>query len=377
MKEKIIDTIIIGAGISGLGCANQLQKHKKNFLVITEDIGGRIITSTNGKVNYGAYFVLDNYYHILKYVEKGQKLHPFKVDFHNKGKSNYHLLKMAQYPFEAIKLLFLLHKFKSAYESFKKSCEQISQKETIENNPYLKDLYFQSASDFAKKNNISKIANKFLVEGVYMCTFMPLTLVSAFDFMRLCLGLIKPAYEFNFKMEKLIKNYADKIVIDSVIKIKKTNNYEIHTKSGKTYLAKHIVLATPPHISKQLVNLKKTKKPSNAYMFHIKGELNANWNKGQFELFNSNSSIIFIRKQTDNTYVFYSKTKNPPLNTYFNQWNVIFRKDWKPAFNLTGNTLIGSKYDKNLYLIGDHNVIGLEDSYITGLYAANKICKST
>ncbi len=82
MKPKIVDTIIIGAGIAGIGCARQLAKHKEDFLVITEDVGGRIATSQDGKTNYGAYFVLSNYTHVLPLVEKGERLHPFFVEFH-------------------------------------------------------------------------------------------------------------------------------------------------------------------------------------------------------------------------------------------------------------------------------------------------------
>ena len=80
---KQIDTIIIGAGMAGLGCGHHFLKNsQKDFLIISEDIGGRVCSSVDGRVNYGAYFVLENYHHILPYVTKRERFHPFFVDMH-------------------------------------------------------------------------------------------------------------------------------------------------------------------------------------------------------------------------------------------------------------------------------------------------------
>mgnify|MGYP001610977953 CR=1 FL=1 len=72
-------------------------------------------------------------------------------------------------------------------------------------------------------------------------------------------------------------------------------------------------------------------------------------------------------------YIFYSKKSDPNFENYFIQPKIIFKKHWEPAFNITGYELLDCEQGENLYLIGDHNVIGLEDSYITGIFAANKI----
>lgn len=373
MDDQTVETIIIGAGVAGLGCARQLTKHNRDFLVITEDVGGRITTSVGGCANYGAYFVLNNYSHILPFIKKGERLHPFFVEFHDGRKGYYHLIKMCAHPIQAVRLMFLLFKFKTKYKRFKIKCETDSQKMVIESDPQLKKLYFQSAVEFIKEHKIAEIADKFLSEGIYMCTFLPLSKVSAFDFMRLSLGLILPAYEFNFLPHEATKGFNDKIITDSVISIEKNKSYEIKTEKGKLYMARHVVIATPALIAQKLINIEKLKVGSNAYVFHISGLLKEKWRGGQFELFESSSPVIFIRKQTDGSYIFYSKIIDPSLEDYFENYNIIFKKYWEPAFNITGNELLGCEQGDRLYLAGDHNVIGLEDAYITGLLSANKI----
>ena len=373
MEKQKVETIIIGAGIAGIACARQLAKHKKDFLVITEDIGGRILLSKNCRINYGAYFVLSNYRNVLPLVQKGEKLHPFLVEFHDKWKHYYHLIKIFKYPLQTLRLINLLLKFKSKYERFKRMSEDKIQKVLIESDPDLKKLYFQAADEFIREKKIYKIANKFLSEGVYMCTFLPLSQVSAFDFMRLCLGLISPAYEFTFLQEKAIKSFKNKIVMGTVSKIMNGKEYGVQTSRGKLYKGNNVVVATSPVIAKKLCGIKKIKSGSNAYVYHIQGKLKDQWERGQYELFESNSPVIFIRKQRDGSFIFYSKIAHPNLKDFFIKPRIIFKKNWEPAFNMIGNELLDCEQGKALYLIGDHNIIGLEDSYLTGLYAANKI----
>ncbi len=49
---------------------------------------------------------------------------------------------------------------------------------------------------------------------------------------------------------------------------------------------------------------------------------------------------------------------------------------WNPAGTINGHNLIESNRRNNMFLIGDYNVAGLEESYISGIYAANQIIQS-
>lgn len=74
MSDRINNTIIIGAGISGLACGERLNKYGIDFLIITKDIGGRILTSKDGIINYGAFFVCSDYDNVLNYATINEKI---------------------------------------------------------------------------------------------------------------------------------------------------------------------------------------------------------------------------------------------------------------------------------------------------------------
>jgi glycine/D-amino acid oxidase-like deaminating enzyme len=375
--NKTYETIIIGSGAAGLGCARHLDGNGRKFLMITENIGGRILSSDDGQINYGAYFVMKNFRHILPFVSKGERLKRFDVEFHSAFDSektrSYQLSKAYKHPVQVARLLYILYNFYREYRKFKFLCETRSQKEVIEADEDLLRIYRQNAADYVEEKRIAELAREFLSQGIYMCTFQPLHRVSAFDFLRLCLALILPAWEFTFRKEKTIRGFEENIVYDKVARIERK---EVHTEKGSTYKARNIVVATPPLEAKRLVGIPHLKTGSNAWVFHVAGQLKDQWKDGQFALFDLDSPVIFIREQKDGSVIFYSKSPQPELDLYMEEPRIIFRKQWDPAFHITGDDLLEFDRGRGLYLAGDHNVIGLEDAWITGIFAANKIMEN-
>ena len=52
------NTLIVGGGMAGLGSAHTLLKHDNtNFLLVSDLLGGRVLTSSDGQTNYGAFVV--------------------------------------------------------------------------------------------------------------------------------------------------------------------------------------------------------------------------------------------------------------------------------------------------------------------------------
>ncbi len=74
LREGFPTTIIVGAGIAGLACARRLHNAQRPFLVISENVAGRVQRSGDGVVNLGAYYVRGDYTHVNRYVQLGRRI---------------------------------------------------------------------------------------------------------------------------------------------------------------------------------------------------------------------------------------------------------------------------------------------------------------
>ena len=374
MANKSFETIIIGAGISGLACARRLSEKGKEFLVISEDIGGRILTSEDGEVNYGAFFVHSDYHHTLKFVKLKSRIRLRDFCFHEDDKT-YVLFEPAllRYSLQLLKVLRLLYKFRKAHRNLRKTCETISQKEAIEKDPFMRELYYQNAADFVKKKNIENGTDRYLSKGLYSITFSPIYKMNAFSYLQFISSLITPIYKFKFEMDKMIQPFKENIMLEHVDDLTyKNGQYKLKIK-GKFIQSKNIVLATQIDWSKRFASVKKTNLPIETHMIHVRGSPKNIISKRNYQLFGPPSNVHSIANLKDGTFLFYYKNKQPSLNKYFYNPRIIAKKDWNPVGSINGNTLIESNRGNNMYLIGDFNIAGLEEAYITGIFAANQI----
>jgi len=374
MNTKTTETIIVGTGISELSCARQLQTQNQDFLLISKNIGGRILTSEDGTVNYGAFFVCSDYYNVLKYVTIQSRIRLRDFCFHeNDDKFVLFEPQLLLYLYQFLKIQKLLHRFRKSLRFLRKKAETQSQKTIIEADPLLYELYRKDAVDLVKELNIQRVTEKYLSKALYSTTFSAISEINAFSFLQFLLPLITPIYTFIFEKEKMIAPFRENIHLESVTDIhRKDDHYKIKT-NGKIYRAKNLVLATEINWSKQFAGVKKVNKPVNTNMLHIRGTPKKSISKKKYQLYSYHNMVQAIAALPDRTYLFYYKNKQPILKHFFTNPQVIAHHLWNPAGRINGNTLIESNRGNNMYLIGDYNIAGLEEAFITGIYAANQI----
>lgn len=377
MTNTTHTTIIIGAGISGLSCAYHLKEHKHDFLLISKDIGGRILSSHDGTANYGAFFVCSDYHNVLPFVTIQNRIRLRDFCFHD-NQAAYVLYepKLIAYIPQFIKIKRHLYRFRNHLRALRKTTETISQKNAIEADPYLHGLYMTKAADFVKTHRLTRGTDTYLSKALYSTTFSSVQDMNAFSFLQFLLPLITPIYTFIFQKDNITSLFQKNILIDTVKDITCTKDqYEIKTKT-ESYTSRNLVLATELSWSSPFAQLNEMNTPVSTHMLHIKGTPKEHVARRTYQLFSHPSNVQAIADLHDGTYLFYYKHTEPRLEQYFQKFEVIASHFWDPAGRINGHVLIESKRKNNLYLIGDYNIAGLEETFITGNYAAHEIIQS-
>ena len=369
------ETVIVGGGIAGLACARRLRDSERSFVLVTEDVGGRIRTSADGTINLGAYYVRGDYDHVNQFVDRGRRIkrrHVLRGD--PNGSFTRRDVPLLLHPLQAVRFVRFMRRFRRRYETLKQDCVAMSQAQAIRADPLLCGLYQESAPRFIRRNRIEDIARSYLAPAVQGTAFTSMDRLTAFTMLVGVLPLIVPMYEYTFRFDVLIAGFEDALLIDSVTAVTPTGDgYSIQTRNSGAMSADNVVVATPTDVSARLLDLGRVKSPIDAHMFLVRGKLRRPWTQATFTLFPDGDRILAIAQQTDGSTLFCSASDDPDFERYFTTWDVVEHHYWNPAFHLEGDALLECEQAPGLYLVGDHNVCDLEDTYITGIYAANRI----
>jgi hypothetical protein len=373
MKAK---TIIVGGGMAGMSCAMKLLETNQEFLLVADDLGGRIKYSAETKVNFGAYFVMSSYTNAKKLLMKGIRINPIDACFHNSNAERFSLLSLhtlSRLP-ELFRFYFVLQKFSAHYGKFKQRCLTMSQKAALEANPYMASLFTKPASQFIREEKFEKVAFDFVSKFAYACTGAGVEQITALDFLNVSMGMIIPIHTVIFDPQAVSKKLGDHLVFDSILRVEKRAGENLLTgKSGEIYQAENVVIATPASITQKLLGLKEIREASKIYVYHVRAELKPAYRKYGLNLFPYTSEIMLTARQLDGSYLIYAREKSADLHLVCDQFELLSTMVWEKAMYVKGKAFMEQEYGSGIYVAGDHNGLGLEPAAISGIYAANQI----
>jgi len=369
-------TIVVGGGIAGLSCALSLQEADQDFLLITDNLGGRINYSDEAKVNFGAYFVMSKYVNAKKILTKDALLNPLDVCFHNSSTERFSVLSLhtlRSLP-EFVRFLLVMREFSAHYELFKQRCLTVPQKSALQADPYMVEILSKPASQFIREKKYEKAAAGFVSKFTYACTGVSVDNITALDFLNVSMGLVTPIHCFKFDRKAIAEKLGDHLVMDFIIQMEgKDGQYILRSKSGKTYQAENVVVATPAIVTKELLGLAEIRQASKIYVFHVKAELKPIYRMYGINLFPSTSEMMLTAKQFDGSYLIYGRESGIDLHRVCDSYELLTTVAWEKAMYVQGKAILEQQYGDGVYVAGDHNGLGLEPSAISGIYAANQI----
>ena len=197
---KYFETIILGGGISGLSCAQELKKTNKHFILISKNIGGRMKHDSTRNINFGAVYIYNLYNRVLPLVKKKRRLPVYTYTFFD-GKSftNYLHWRHLKYLPQVVKFSFILRKFTQHMRKAMPKFDSYSLDELLHSDSYLKKLWDMEAIDFIREQGIEDFDKSYgdpIVGATFFCRTRDL---NAFTYLGTFFPLVLKAYEIDFR----------------------------------------------------------------------------------------------------------------------------------------------------------------------------------
>ena len=288
------ETVIIGAGVAGLACARTLHDNGRPFLLITEDIGGRVRASTDGKVNLGAYYVRGVYQHVNRFVDRGRRIRRREILYGERDGTFSRLgMPLLWHPREAVRFLRILRRFYRHYSSFQRACVDLSQAEAPAADPVMWSLYHEPASAFIRRQRLEVVARSVLVPAAQATAFASPDRLTTLAVLFGALPMIVPTYEYTFRFDRLTSGFESSILSGTAHRLSRNPGYyAVETTSGDVIEATNLVVATPADISARLLGLEEVKAPIGAHLFLVRGVLRQPWARATCSLFPSRTLLL-------------------------------------------------------------------------------------
>lgn len=376
-EQKTYRTIIIGGGISGLSCARKLCDAKQDFLLVSKELGGRMLTSKSFGLDYGAAYMTEDYTYISKYVEKEKRLRLKDFYFFDgSGYSTIFSLRNARLIKQFTQLLFFVRKLRKHIKIYRKKAPFHSIKECFENDPWLLKYWQMTASEFIKKNHLESLDEYIGNPATVSTAFIDSAEVNTIMYLGMFLWTLGKSWTINFKntIKNITRGYEEKILLATVHKISREDKLFFVTTSAGNFFAQNIVIAAPQAELADVYDLPKPHIQQPAYTFHVVGRRKEEFRNKQALIFRpKHHDIYMLWKQGESGDIVYSKHADPDFKQYYEIYHVVHRIHWHPGMIIPGKELIPQILEDNLYLASDYNLSLLEDSFLTGLYAANQI----
>jgi hypothetical protein len=380
MTMKQVETLIVGGGISGLACARQLYERGREFVLVTDRLGGRMLANDDG-LNLGAAYVTSDYRHVLRFVDRGQRIFIKDVYFWDEDRfiSLFHPRNALRVG-AVVRLYRLVWAFRARLKRLRERSAAVCQKELMEHDPLLRRYVAQPAADLVREHGLERVNSIFCAPIFRSTLFVPYHEANAFYFLANLFPIWLPTYALDVRrcVARLTAGFKDRILLAKVTAIEEVSGGEaflVHAAAGE-YRARNLVIATPCRNSAGLLDTGCAVRNIPACTLIVRGRRRTDYLPGRTVFLGDDHPIRVLWPQHNGDDIVYAEAMDPDLAPYYDGYTITGAVAWKTAMQLSDNRWRPLQPRPNLFTIGDHNIGGLEDSFLTGLFAANRIASA-
>ncbi|MFH2009473.1 MAG: NAD(P)-binding protein [bacterium] len=371
-----VDTLIVGGGISGLACGRALAQAGHDFLLVTDRAGGRMYTSDTG-LPFGAAYITSDYRHVLPLADHGKRIS--KKDVYTWDGSRFITMLSPRNVWRLGKLATLyrlLTSFRRRLNELRRRAPFECQAALMEADPLLRRYVEQPATDFVREHHLEEVTEVYSAPLFHSTLFVPWQEANAFYYLANLFPILVSTYPLDLRRaaERLTDGWNDRVLLQKITAVEELDGEGFIAHAGeRRWQAKNLVLAIPDRNARSLLEVPSFARDVPYATLHVRGRRRRQFVTGGIVFLRSEHPARVLWPQANGDDIVFSATTDPDLSAYYEGYELTGAVYWKTAVQLSSDRWRPLEPRPHLFTIGDHNIVGLEDCYLTGLYAANRI----
>lgn len=370
-----VDTLILGGGIAGLACARTLADARRPFLLVTDRLGGRLYAGADG-LNLGAAYVTSDYRRVLRFVDRGARVFMKDVYFWDGGRFQnvFHRANLSRLPGLA-RLYALLVPFRRRLLRLRRDAARVCQRDLLDGDPVLRRYAEQPAAELVRAHGLEALNEIYCGPILHSTLFVPWDQVNAFYWLANLFPILLPTWAVDARraLPRLTRGFEDRVVTARATAVEEQGDGFRVSAGDRELRARNLVVALPGRNSEPLLPTEHRARDVPFSTLHVRGRRRAAYVPGKTVFLRAEHPARVLWPQRGGVDIVYAAEPRPELSRYYEEHEIVASVAWKTAIQISGAEWRPLQLRRNLFAIGDHNLCGLEDSYLTGVYAANRI----
>jgi hypothetical protein len=257
----------------------------------------------------------------------------------------------------------------------------VCQADLLRQDPVLERWVKEPAADFVRRNGLQSLNELSLDPVVNSTVFARTDQINTFYYLAAQLPILVPTFlaDFSKTLDRLTDGFQRQILLERAVALGAApdGGYTVATTSHDLR-AKNVVVAIPGHNARELypdLDAGEERRPSEIPIvtLHVRGRRRSSHAPGKIVYLPATGVVTVLLPIGPGLDVLFARTPDPNLSPFYETYEIIAQVSWKTAVQLSLGGWRPLAPRPTLYTIGDYNICGLEDSYLTGLYAANQI----